>query len=85
MNTNNFMDECIRINKPCKFEGLAKSWVAYDKWRLTNGGVAYLSDQLKDQVTVYVNMDDEYLNAGVASGNSFSKDSVTKMKYSEFI
>jgi hypothetical protein len=35
MNTNSFIDDCMRINKPCKFEGLAKSWNAYDKWRLS--------------------------------------------------
>jgi hypothetical protein len=30
------MDECMRINKPCKFEGLAKSWPGYTEWRFAS-------------------------------------------------
>ena len=32
------MDDCIRINKPCKFEGLAKEWPAYLLWKYDDKG-----------------------------------------------
>lgn len=48
MNTNPFIADCVRINKPCKFENLAKTWPAFEKWRFVNGGPTYLKDKLKD-------------------------------------
>lgn len=84
LNTNPFIDDCQRINKPCKFEGLAKTWDAYEKWRHANNGPSYLKDKLSDQVTVYVDLDSD-INIGVASGNSFKPNTMTKMKYSEFL
>jgi hypothetical protein len=51
---------------------------------LSQNGPAYLKEKLKDQVTVYVNMDTD-INIGVASGHSFRKDSITKMKYEDFL
>jgi hypothetical protein len=70
MNTNPFMADCLRINKPCKFEGMSKTWPAYDKWRFSLNGPSYLRDKLEDQVTVYFDMDSD-INIGEGSGNSF--------------
>ena len=43
------MDDCLRINKPCKFEGLAKAWPAYDNWRFsTDEGYSYLERVFSD-------------------------------------
>ena len=33
MPTNLFMADCLRISKPCKFEGMAAPWPAFEKWR----------------------------------------------------
>ena len=74
MNTLPFMADCLRINKPCKFEGMAKTWDAYEKWRFVNGGASYLKNALEDQVTVFIDMDPE-INIGEVSGNSFRPDS----------
>jgi hypothetical protein len=38
----------LRINKPCKFEGLAKSWPAFDKWRFEDNGPEYLTKKFGD-------------------------------------
>ena len=35
IDSNQFMDECARINKPCKFEGMAKTWPAYTSLRFS--------------------------------------------------
>jgi hypothetical protein len=83
MNTLPFMADCLRINKPCKFEGMAKTWPAYEKWRFINGGSSYLKSTLEEQVTVFIDMDPE-INIGEVSGNSFLPDTSQKMKYSEF-
>ena len=48
MNSNGFVDDCLRINKPCKFEGLAMTWNLYEKLKLSNNGPAYLKDKLKN-------------------------------------
>ena len=64
MGTNAFMDDCVRINKPCKFEGLAKNWVAYEKWRLVNGGPKYLEGKLKESVVAYMDMNPEDMEPG---------------------
>ena len=39
------MDDCLRINKPCKFEGLAKSWPAFEKWRFEDNGHEYVAEK----------------------------------------
>ena len=84
MNTLPFMADCLRINKPCKFEGMAKTWPAYEKWRFVNGGSSYLKDALQgEQVTVFIDMDPE-IDVSQVSGNSFLPDTEQKMKYSEF-
>ncbi len=36
------MDDCIRINKPCKFEKLADSWEGAEKWKFKDGDYGYL-------------------------------------------
>lgn len=84
MNANGFVDDCLRINKPCKFEGLAKTWSIYEKLKLENNGPSYLKDKLKNQVTAYIDMDSE-INVAVASGNSFRSEAVTKLKYQKFL
>ena len=45
MPTNIFMADCLRINKPCKFEGLASQWPAFEKWRIEG----YLLDKLSQK------------------------------------
>lgn len=42
MSTNEFMNECVRINKPCKFESLAMTWDIYEKIKHKNNGMKYL-------------------------------------------
>ena len=31
-----FFSQCVRLNKPCIFEALAKQWPAYQKWNTLN-------------------------------------------------
>ena len=43
------MDDCLRINKPCKFEALAKGWPAFEKWKFNrDSGYSYLEGKFKD-------------------------------------
>ena len=50
MPTNLFMADCLRLNKPCKFEGLGATWGANEKWKFTpEEGFAYLKDKLADK------------------------------------
>jgi hypothetical protein len=69
------MDDCVRINKPCKFEGLAKPWPAYEKWRFTtDDGYSYLQSIFGDsnQVEVYLDLDAELqLTYSSLARNSF--------------
>ena len=37
-----FMADCLRINRPCKMEGLARSWYATERWVIANNGPSYL-------------------------------------------
>jgi len=79
--SNQFMDECVRINKPCKFEGLAKFWPAVTSWKHSENGYAYLKQLLDDrQVEVFVSMEDA---AGIV--DSFKNTTRTKMRYSQFL
>jgi hypothetical protein len=62
INSNQFIDECMRISKPCKFEGMAKSWPGYSEWRYdSEGGKAYA--EIEKQIggdtimDVYIDMD----------------------------
>ncbi len=41
INTNQFIDECMRINKPCKFEGQAKTWPGYEEMKYGTTGKPY--------------------------------------------
>lgn len=76
MSTNTFMDDCLRINKPCKFEGLAKDWPASGKW-----SNSYLFENIKELVTVYVDMQNNNIQNVNTGGNSFKESSKTKMTY----
>lgn len=60
------MDDCLRINKPCKFESLAKTWPAYEKWTFNqDNGYEYLADKFKDQqVEVFIDMETDEDNYG---------------------
>jgi hypothetical protein len=43
------MDDCVRINKPCKFGNLSKKWPAFEKWRYNDeDGYGYLQKRLSD-------------------------------------
>lgn len=33
--SNQFIDDCMRISKPCKFEGLAKTWQGFESWKFS--------------------------------------------------
>ncbi len=33
MPTNLFIADCLRLNKPCKFESIAMKWPAFEKWK----------------------------------------------------
>lgn len=31
--SNQFVDDCLKISKPCKFEGLATQWPKFNEWK----------------------------------------------------
>lgn len=93
IDSNQFVDECMRISKPCKFEGLARKWPAYEEWRFT-GLAARESNRPYDllekvigadtMVDVFIDMDpDAVLESSLQ--NSFKKEKLTKMKYGEYL
>ena len=43
------MDDCVRINKPCKFEGLAKTWPGYEAWKFGDEGYDILKGTMNNQ------------------------------------
>lgn len=49
------MDDCLRINKPCKFEGLAANWTASLAWQFdSEEGYKYLLEKIgEERVTVF--------------------------------
>jgi hypothetical protein len=90
LSSNQFVDDCLRISKPCKFEALAKTWPGFDNWKYNSGegelpyaglegtvGAATLVD-------VYVDLDPDAQFEN-APNNSFTGTTLTKMKYSEFL
>lgn len=79
------MDDCVRINKPCKFEKLAKSWEKVEEWKIKDGDYETLKKKLGDhQVEVYIDMQDSYSKQS-PSIDSFKASSKSKMKYSDFL
>lgn len=49
ISSNQFYDDCVRINKPCKFEGLAKAWPAFENWRFKKDkAYEYLQSKLNE-------------------------------------
>ena len=66
----------MRIGKPCKFEGMAKTWTGFAKWRYTSEGKPY-SEMEKvvgpnTMVDVFVDSDPDAYIEGVPQ-NSFKK------------
>ena len=54
MTTQKFYSECVRLNKPCAFKGMANDWPATTKWAGDQGGREYLKGLFKkDQLAVY--------------------------------
>jgi hypothetical protein len=83
------MDECMRINKPCKFSGLVRKWPALEKWsyKKTNGKPYENLEQAigpNRMVDIYVDLDPD-ANFDSTPTSSFKKSTLTKMKYSEFL
>eukprot|EP00347_Sterkiella_histriomuscorum_P004339 403360825 len=89
ISTNQFIDDCVRVSKPCKFEGMAKTWPGFTKLQYNEekGGYDYLKNKLGDmQVDVYLDLEaDSYSSASISSSESFKQSSKTKMKYSDFL
>lgn len=91
--SNQFMDDCLKISKPCKFEGLAMSWPGYDKWKYNlplseEDSIPYsvLEEQIGSGklVEVYVDLDpDATFDSTPLS--SFKTSTLTKMRYKEFL
>lgn len=82
------MDDCVRINKPCKFEGLAQAWAASDNWQFdSENGYKYLTDKFGDQqVAVYkLTQEDFDLLRSTTDGNSFKDGREVKMTYKDFV
>lgn len=74
ISSNQFMDDCVRINKPCKFEGLAQKWPASEKWQFNSDtGYKYLIDTIGDyKLNVYKLVQDDYdVFKSTTDGNSF--------------
>ncbi|CDW72026.1 UNKNOWN [Stylonychia lemnae] len=88
ISSNQFFDECVRISKPCKFEGLAKTWPSFYKLQYNQKlGYDYLKEKLNDmQVEVFLDMEyDQDQSMSLSSGDSFRQSTKTKMKYSDFL
>lgn len=59
----------MRIGKPCKFEGMAKTWKGYEKWRYARDGKPYEEIEKTiggTMVEVYVDTDPEAYIEGAA-------------------
>jgi hypothetical protein len=41
IDTNLFIDECLRISKPCKFAEIAKKWPQFESLKYTHDGKPY--------------------------------------------
>ncbi|CDW72951.1 UNKNOWN [Stylonychia lemnae] len=85
--SNHFMDECLRINKPCKFEGLALEWGASKNWQFGEEGYDYLIDKFGDQqVNVYESKADEQdVRLSQTYFDSFKSGKEKLMTYKEFV
>lgn len=61
--TQQFFSDCVRLNRPCAFSGLAKKWPAYTKWwNETDQGFSFFNEKFNGTlVDVY--------NARIASGS----------------
>lgn len=77
------MTECLRLNRVCKFENMARKWPATRNWNFKKNGAEYLKEKLNEQVSVFVTND--HFNLTTAEGESFKQKHETKMKYSDFL
>jgi hypothetical protein len=85
MNSPQFMDECVRISKPCKFEGMAKTWKGFTDFKFGEEGYTKMTNIISNaQVNVYIDTDSS-TDMSDKSGNSFKDGTTAKMKYSDFL
>jgi len=88
IDTNLFMDDCLRVNKPCKFSGIAKKWVDFERLRYTHEGKPYsvLEEAIgpNRMVDVYVDLNPD-ANFDSTPTSSFKESMLSKMKYQEFL
>lgn len=83
-----FFSQCVRLNKPCIFEALAKSWPAFQSWRTNkvdnSTGTAYLEELLgaEQEVRAFRNPP---ASAFLQEGYSFKRANELLLKYGDFV
>ena len=75
------MDDCLRINKPCKFEGLTQYWEAQKKWTPEYFESIFANLYLN----VYVDMSFTEFTTASLGGDSFNENLLNKFTYKEFL
>ena len=83
-----FMNDCLRINKPCKFEGLAQNWTAVKAWQFDEEtGYEYLLEKWgNERVTVYKLLQEDFDDVqSTSDGDSFKDSRKTAMTFKDFI
>ena len=72
----------MSLNRPCVFNGLAKTWPAFKKWRYEQSdGYKYLANLInKKELEVFIDPEPEF-ESNEFDGYSFDKSFATKMQY----
>ena len=84
--TQQFFSDCVRLNRPCAFLGLAKKWPAYTKWwNETDQGYSFFNQKFNGTlVDVYSGRISSSTNANSYDRYSFHSAYNSKTTYDDF-
>lgn len=80
-----FYSNCVALNRPCFFAGMARQWKAYNLWRYSKDGYKYLENTLKGLEMFVYKDDDPVVDAESLVGYSFNAEDKTRMEYSYYL
>lgn len=81
-----FFSDCVRYNKPCILDELAKDWPAVEKWKLfSDEGRKYFTELIGDTKVKFFEKAIEGGSAIPSRTYSFRRDYEKRISYSEFL
>jgi hypothetical protein len=80
-----FYSNCVALNRPCFISGMARTWKAFNSWRYSSDGYAYLDSALKGYEFQVFEDDDPIVDSESFTGYSFDKNDKTRLEYTKYL